>query len=81
MQAQALSMALPQLPFDLLIRILEEFVGSEKLGSLSSSALVSHEFNRAASKLLYEKVALSPAFTNTIDLRKRSQELVRAHSL
>ncbi|KAJ3482735.1 hypothetical protein NLI96_g6777 [Meripilus lineatus] len=68
-------MTIAQLPPDILIRISEELFEDDCLHALCSCALVNHEFHSAASRLLYRSVTLAPAFTNTINLKRRSQEL------
>ena len=73
-------MAIAQLPPDILIRVCEELLEDNCLHALYSCALVNHEFHSAASRLLYRSVTLAPAFTNTINLKRRSQELVSIYS-
>ncbi|KAI0078815.1 hypothetical protein K474DRAFT_1593325 [Panus rudis PR-1116 ss-1] len=64
-----------QLPYDLIIRILELVDLELYYPTLYSSSLVNHTFNQAARRLLYKKVVLSPPWRMTLDLRRRDQEL------
>ncbi|KDR81885.1 hypothetical protein GALMADRAFT_240158 [Galerina marginata CBS 339.88] len=56
-----------KLVYDLIVRVME--LCHDDYGLLAQCALVNWEFNRAASRMLYSKVVLSPHFKPVLDLR------------
>src|SRR5688500_8884113 len=67
--ADVIAMRDQNLPDDVLQQVLDEL--REDFAVLYRCSIVNWQFNRLASKLLYESVEYSPPFQPTLDLRDR----------
>ncbi|KAJ6615376.1 hypothetical protein B0H10DRAFT_1801539 [Mycena sp. CBHHK59/15] len=63
-------MSNPSLSYDLLLLVLD--VLGDQYDALYQCTLVNWEFNRAASRILYSRVVLSPAFSPTLSLKRET---------
>ena len=61
----------PALVYDIVVRVMDLCSAQDDYALLASAARVSWEWNRAATRVLYAHVVVTPPFKSGLDLRDR----------
>lgn len=70
----------PALVYDIVLRVLDLHRARDDYGLLARCALVNWEWNRAASRVLYEHIVVAPRFNAVLDLRDKGAIPVSSNS-